>query len=523
MSNLERIKGSIPPVITPIRDGEVDYEAYRGLVEFQAAQGSHGILVNGTTAEPSTLTTEERNRLVDIAVETVDGKIPIVAATGSQSFAETEVLTAHAVQTGVDALLIVTPYYIRPPQRGLIRYYLKLAGQHDTPWMIYHIPGRTAINVTLDSMKEIRDNSPTFVGMKHAVNDLGFVTECLAAFGDDFKIFVGLEEGIDGLVHVSDISWTEQIKHPSEKFKKGDELEAVVLKIDKENEKFSLGIKQLEANPWEEILKRYPLGGTVTGTVDPSRAGAKNCWCLLSDGQSIKCEPGKDFEANNIPCDGSVDVASVVCDEDDKPIAPGEFMPLAANTGVGGKIDRWVILQSIKMLSVHRSKGNDTRLMINLTPNSVSDTSFLPWLSVAIKAARLPSDAVIFQLYEDDAITYLKQARDFTNGLKELHCRASLSHFGRSDNPFGTLKHLNVDFVKIDGTYVHNIDRKDDKREALGELIGSLQAQGKLSIVPMVETAAVLASLWQAGANYIQGNYLQEPTSEMDYDFDTEE
>jgi 4-hydroxy-tetrahydrodipicolinate synthase len=194
MSNLERIKGSIPPVITPIRDGEVDYEAYRGLVEFQAAQGSHGILVNGTTAEPSTLTTEERNRLVDIAVETVNGKIPVVAATGSQSFAETAVLTAHAVKAGVDALLIVTPYYIRPPQRGLIEYYLKLAGQHDTPWMIYHIPGRTAINVTLDSMKEIRDSSPTFVGMKHAVNDLGFVTECLAAFGDDFKIFVGLEE-----------------------------------------------------------------------------------------------------------------------------------------------------------------------------------------------------------------------------------------------------------------------------------------------------------------------------------------
>lgn len=194
MSKLERIKGSIPPVITPIRDGEVDYEAYRGLVEFQAAQGSHGILVNGTTAEPSTLTTEERNRLVDIAVETIDGKIPVVAATGSQSFAETEILTAHAVKAGVDALLIVTPYYIKPPQRGLVEYYLKLAGQHDTPWMIYHIPGRTAINVTLDSMKEIRDNSSNFVGMKHAANDLGFVTECLAAFGDDFKIFVGLEE-----------------------------------------------------------------------------------------------------------------------------------------------------------------------------------------------------------------------------------------------------------------------------------------------------------------------------------------
>lgn len=194
MSKLEAIKGSIPPVVTPFRDGAVDYEAYAGLIEFQVSEGSHGVLVNGTTAEPSTLTTEERNRLVDVAIETVNGRVPVVAATGSQSLAETEQLTAHAAKAGADVLLIVTPYYIRPPQRGLIEYYLKVASQHETPWMIYHIPGRTAINVTLDSMKELREKSPTFVGMKHAVNDLGFVTECLSAFGDDFKIFVGLEE-----------------------------------------------------------------------------------------------------------------------------------------------------------------------------------------------------------------------------------------------------------------------------------------------------------------------------------------
>jgi small subunit ribosomal protein S1 len=83
----------------------------------------------------------------------------------------------------------------------------------------------------------------------------------------NFGVFVGLEEGIDGLVHVSDISWTEQIKHPSEKFNKGDRVEAVVLKIDKENEKFSLGIKQLQPNPWDAILKKYPVGSEITGTV----------------------------------------------------------------------------------------------------------------------------------------------------------------------------------------------------------------------------------------------------------------
>lgn len=194
MSNLEAVRGSIPPVVTPFRNGAVDYDAYAGLIEYQVSEGSHGVLVNGTTAEPSTLTTDERNRLVDIAIETVKGRVPVVAATGSQSLAETEQLTTHAANAGADALLIVTPYYIRPPQRGLIEYYLRIANQHDTPWMIYHIPGRTAINVTLESMQELRDKSPTFVGMKHAVNDLGFVTECLSAFGDDFKIFVGLEE-----------------------------------------------------------------------------------------------------------------------------------------------------------------------------------------------------------------------------------------------------------------------------------------------------------------------------------------
>ena len=194
MTDLEQIRGSIPPIVTPFKNGEVDYDAYAGLVEFQASNGSHGILVNGTTAEPSTLTTDERNKLVDVAVEATAGRIPVVAATGSQSLAETEALTTHAVNAGVDALLIVTPYYIRPPQRGLIEYYLQVTRSHDTPWMIYHIPGRTAVSVTLDTMKTLRDKSSTFVGMKHAVNDLGFVTECLAALGDDFKIFVGLEE-----------------------------------------------------------------------------------------------------------------------------------------------------------------------------------------------------------------------------------------------------------------------------------------------------------------------------------------
>ena len=191
---LNKIRGSIPPIITPFVNGEVDYKTYASLIEHQIKNGSHGILVNGTTAEPSTLTLDERNKLINIAVEVANGKIPVIAGTGSQSIIETKILTNHAVKAGVDSLLIVTPYYIKPPQRGLIEYYLELTEKIDIPWMIYHIPGRTAVNVTLETMKILSDKSVNFVGMKHAVNDLGFVTECLSAFGPDFKIFVGLEE-----------------------------------------------------------------------------------------------------------------------------------------------------------------------------------------------------------------------------------------------------------------------------------------------------------------------------------------
>ncbi|MCG8435423.1 MAG: S1 RNA-binding domain-containing protein, partial [Gammaproteobacteria bacterium] len=113
-------------------------------------------------------------------------------------------------------------------------------------------------------MKQIEPNPWAVIEEKYPINTRvsGEVRNIT-----NFGVFVGLEEGIDGLVHVSDISWTEQIKHPSEKFNKGDVVEAVVLKIDRENEKFSLGIKQLEANPWDDIQQKYPLGSEVTGQV----------------------------------------------------------------------------------------------------------------------------------------------------------------------------------------------------------------------------------------------------------------
>lgn len=199
-------------------------------------------------------------------------------------------------------------------------------------------------------------------------------------------------------------------------------------------------------------------------------------------------------------------------------VPPAAFLNAARETGLAEKIDRWVILNSIKLLAEHRSKGHSTRLFVHLSSSSIQDQTLLPWLSVALKAARLPSDSLIFQISEPDAVTYLKQAKALTEGLAELHCKVGLGQFGCAINPFNSLKYLQVDFVKIDGSFTQDLSSAESQ-DALKTLLASLHAQAKMTIVPFVESASVLATLWQAGVNYIQGHYLQGPSQSMDYDF----
>ncbi|ROU02030.1 GGDEF domain-containing response regulator [Marinobacter sp. R17] len=206
-------------------------------------------------------------------------------------------------------------------------------------------------------------------------------------------------------------------------------------------------------------------------------------------------------------------------DKDSEEVSPYDFLPPTGPSDMAAKIDRWVILQTIKHLASHRSKGHDTRLFLNVTAETIQDKTFTPWLSVALKAARLPGDSLIFQLREDDANNYMKQAREFAKTLRELHCKVSICQFGCALNPFNTLKHVDVDYVKIDGSFTEEIQKSDEVKEEVKEMVASLQNNGKLTIIPLVENASVLATLWQAGVNYIQGYYLQAPVPEMDYDF----
>lgn len=204
---------------------------------------------------------------------------------------------------------------------------------------------------------------------------------------------------------------------------------------------------------------------------------------------------------------------------DDKEVSPNEFLPINQKAQLAIKFDRWVILQNIKYLSAHRAKGHNTRLFLNITSHTIQDKTFLPWLSLALKAARLPGDSLIFQIEEDHAIMLLKQAKEFSKGLAELHCRTSLSRFGCAISPFNTLKHIDVDYVKLDASFTEELQKGEEAREKVKEMIHSLQSAGKLAIVPHVESATVLSTLWQAGVNYIQGNYVHPPAPEMNYEF----
>lgn len=205
-------------------------------------------------------------------------------------------------------------------------------------------------------------------------------------------------------------------------------------------------------------------------------------------------------------------------DPEGKAISTQELMTIATSCGLSEKIDRWVLLHAVKALAEHRSKGHNTRLFIHISSESIKDPTLLPWLSVVLKAAKLPPKSLILQIRETDAVTYLKQANQVINGLLKLDCQIALIQFGCTVNPFNTLRHMHCDFVKIDESFSSELDDPDNQK-ALMETLSELHKLKKHSIIPMVESATILTTLWQAGVHYIQGNYFQPPSESMSYDF----
>lgn len=203
-------------------------------------------------------------------------------------------------------------------------------------------------------------------------------------------------------------------------------------------------------------------------------------------------------------------------------VPPAEFLAAAQEAGVAVRLDRWMLLNAVRQLAEHRNAGHDTRLFVNLSAASLQDPALLQWLNTALKAARLPGNSLVLQFAESDVVTYLKQAKLLTQGLAQLHCGVSMSKFGCTLNPFNTLRHLHVDFIRIDTSFLNEID-EEEPFENLKTMITTLHGQAKLTIMPNVDNPSMLTKLWQTGVNYVQGQYLQGPGPRMNYEFSTEE
>lgn len=187
------LRGSIVPVVTPFKHGALDLDGLAQLIDWQIENGSHGISVTGTTGEPSSLTLEERKQVIRAARDAVGGRVPFVPGTGSTNHAETLELTRYAEQIGADAVLLITPYYNRPSQEGLFRHFDAVAKSADLPVILYNIPGRTAVNLEVDTVARLKEANDNVVGVKESNKDFEHINRLLHRMGRDFLVYSGIE------------------------------------------------------------------------------------------------------------------------------------------------------------------------------------------------------------------------------------------------------------------------------------------------------------------------------------------
>jgi 4-hydroxy-tetrahydrodipicolinate synthase len=179
-------QGSITALVTPFRDGAVDERAFRGLVEWQIAEGSNGLVPVGTTGESPVLSHAEHKRVVELAIETAAGRVPIIAGAGSNNTREAIDLAQHAEHAGADGLLIVTPYYNKPNQEGLYQHFAAIARAVKLPFIIYNIPPRSVIDMQVETMARLYRDFETIIGVKDATANLARTSQQRAAMGPKF-------------------------------------------------------------------------------------------------------------------------------------------------------------------------------------------------------------------------------------------------------------------------------------------------------------------------------------------------
>jgi 4-hydroxy-tetrahydrodipicolinate synthase len=184
-------KGAITALVTPFKNGEVDEERYRAHVEWQIEQGINGIVPCGTTGESATLSHAEHKKVISICVDQAKGRVPVIAGAGSNNTREAIELTRYAKEAKADAALLITPYYNKPTQRGLIEHFKAIAAQVSMPFIVYNVPGRTSVNLLPQTLAAMRKAIPEVIGVKEATGNLTQVSEVIEFCGRDFIVLSG--------------------------------------------------------------------------------------------------------------------------------------------------------------------------------------------------------------------------------------------------------------------------------------------------------------------------------------------
>ncbi|MDN4608273.1 2,4-dihydroxyhept-2-ene-1,7-dioic acid aldolase [Sporosarcina highlanderae] len=190
----KRLRGSICPVITPFTEsGEIDEKTFIELINWQIDSGSHGISVTGTSGEPSSMTITERKRVMELAKKTIDGRVFFTPGTGSTNHDETMELTKYAEEIGADAAMVIVPYYNKPNQEALYQHFKTVADSVQIPIIIYNIPGRSAVNMEVSTMKRLVEDCSNIIGVKESNKDFEHVNRVLLNCGRDFLLYSGIE------------------------------------------------------------------------------------------------------------------------------------------------------------------------------------------------------------------------------------------------------------------------------------------------------------------------------------------
>lgn len=228
------IEGSLVAIVTPFKNGEIDDNSLEQLIEFHVENGTHGIVACGTTGESPTLSHSEHEYVIKSTVEIVNGRLPVIAGTGSNSTREAISLTKFAEEAGADATLVVVPYYNKPTQNGLYQHFHDIASSSGIPLILYNVPGRTGVNLEAETTAKLAADCKNITGIKEASGSLAQASRIMELCGMDFLLYSGedalnlpmLSIGGRGFITVTANIVPDKVATMYEAYKKGDTAEA---------------------------------------------------------------------------------------------------------------------------------------------------------------------------------------------------------------------------------------------------------------------------------------------------------